>query len=79
MSRRWSAKSVAENRTIPCSKTDIFPGLAISLTVLGFNLPGDGLREALDPSLPGVIRNAASAVASVSLGKMRQKLGAASR
>jgi peptide/nickel transport system permease protein len=27
----------------------IFPGLAISLTVLGFNLFGDGLRDALDP------------------------------
>jgi peptide/nickel transport system permease protein len=28
----------------------IFPGLAISLTVLGFNLAGDGLRVALDPT-----------------------------
>lgn len=28
----------------------IFPGLAISLTVLGFNLLGDGLRDALDPA-----------------------------
>jgi ABC-type dipeptide/oligopeptide/nickel transport system permease subunit len=28
----------------------IFPGLAISLTVLGFNLTGDGLRDALDPA-----------------------------
>jgi peptide/nickel transport system permease protein len=27
----------------------IFPGAAISLTVLGFNLLGDGLRDALDP------------------------------
>jgi peptide/nickel transport system permease protein len=27
----------------------IFPGLAIMLTVLGFNLLGDGLRDALDP------------------------------
>jgi peptide/nickel transport system permease protein len=27
----------------------IGPGLAISLTVLGFNLLGDGLRDALDP------------------------------
>ena len=27
----------------------IFPGLAVSLTVLGFNLLGDGLRDALDP------------------------------
>ncbi len=28
-----------------------FPGLAITLTVLGFNLLGDGLRDALDPRL----------------------------
>ncbi len=27
----------------------LFPGLAIMLTVLGFNLLGDGLRDALDP------------------------------
>jgi peptide/nickel transport system permease protein len=27
----------------------LFPGLAISLTVLGANLFGDGLRDALDP------------------------------
>jgi peptide/nickel transport system permease protein len=26
-----------------------FPGLAVSLTVLGVNLFGDGLRDALDP------------------------------
>ena len=29
--------------------TLIFPGLAITLTVLAFNLFGDGLRDALDP------------------------------
>lgn len=29
----------------------IFPGLAIFITVLGFNLFGDGLRDALDPRL----------------------------
>jgi peptide/nickel transport system permease protein len=29
----------------------IFPGLAIMLGVLGFNLLGDGLRDALDPRL----------------------------
>lgn len=28
-----------------------FPGLCIMLTVLGFNLVGDGLRDALDPTL----------------------------
>jgi ABC-type dipeptide/oligopeptide/nickel transport system permease subunit len=31
----------------------IFPGIAIMLTVLGFNLLGDGLRDALDPRLRG--------------------------
>ena len=29
----------------------IWPGLAIALTVLGFNLLGDGLRDRLDPRL----------------------------
>lgn len=29
----------------------LFPGLAIMLTVLGFNLLGDGLRDALDPRI----------------------------
>ena len=29
----------------------LFPGLAIFLTVLSFNLLGDGLRDALDPKL----------------------------
>jgi peptide/nickel transport system permease protein len=31
--------------------TMIFPGLAIMLTVLGFNLLGDGLRDLLDPRM----------------------------
>jgi peptide/nickel transport system permease protein len=31
----------------------IIPGLAIVIAVLGFNLIGDGLREALDPKLRG--------------------------
>lgn len=29
----------------------VFPGLAIALTVLGFNLFGDGLRDTLDPKM----------------------------
>ncbi|MFP4126314.1 MAG: nickel transporter permease [Alphaproteobacteria bacterium] len=33
--------------------TMIFPGLAISITVLGFNLLGDGIREVLDPRQRG--------------------------
>jgi oligopeptide transport system permease protein len=32
----------------------LFPALAISATVLAFNLLGDGLRDALDPRLRGV-------------------------
>jgi peptide/nickel transport system permease protein len=31
----------------------LFPGVAIVISVLGFNLIGDGLREALDPKLRG--------------------------
>jgi peptide/nickel transport system permease protein len=33
--------------------TAVFPGLAISLAVLGFNLFGDGMRDVLDPRLRG--------------------------
>jgi peptide/nickel transport system permease protein len=29
----------------------LFPGLFLAVTVLGFNLIGDGLRDALDPRL----------------------------
>jgi len=29
----------------------IFPGLAIAVAVLGFNLLGDGLRDRFDPKL----------------------------
>jgi len=31
----------------------IFPGLAILFTTLAFNLVGDGVRDALDPSMRG--------------------------
>jgi peptide/nickel transport system permease protein len=30
-----------------------FPGLAITITVLAFNLFGDGIRDTLDPRLRG--------------------------
>ncbi len=36
----------------------IEPGLAITFTVLAFNLIGDGLRDALDPKTAGLIRRA---------------------
>jgi peptide/nickel transport system permease protein len=35
----------------------IFPGLAILLTVMAFNLVGDGLRDALDPRQKSVIES----------------------
>jgi peptide/nickel transport system permease protein len=31
------------------------PGIAIMLVVFGFNMMGDGLRDALDPRLRGVL------------------------
>jgi ABC-type dipeptide/oligopeptide/nickel transport system permease subunit len=34
----------------------LFPGAAITLTVLAFNLLGDGIRDALDPRLRGAIK-----------------------
>ncbi len=34
----------------------VFPGLAIMVTVLGFNLLGDGLRDVLDPKLKRSLR-----------------------
>ncbi|MBI3273024.1 MAG: ABC transporter permease [Planctomycetes bacterium] len=42
---------LAENRSLfrEAWWTVVGPGLAVSLTVLGFNLLGDGLRDALDP------------------------------
>ncbi|MEP6692957.1 MAG: ABC transporter permease [Gemmatimonadaceae bacterium] len=41
--------------------TSLFPGLAIGATVLGFNLLGDALRDALDHSSVGSRRLAATA------------------
>ena len=42
--------SDAQRYVLDAPYIGIFPGLAISLTVLGFNLAGDGLRDALDPT-----------------------------
>jgi peptide/nickel transport system permease protein len=46
-------KMLADSRQyiIQAPWTVIFPGVAIMLTVLGFNLMGDGLRDALDPRM----------------------------
>jgi ABC-type dipeptide/oligopeptide/nickel transport system permease subunit len=40
--------------------TAIFPGAALSVAVLGFNLLGDGLRDLLDPRLRSAIGGRAS-------------------
>ena len=44
-------KSGAEEYAESAPWIAIFPGVAISLAVFGFNLFGDGLRDALDPKL----------------------------
>lgn len=41
----------SKNYLVQAPWTMIFPGIAIMLTVLGFNLMGDGLRDALDPKM----------------------------
>ncbi|MCA9868882.1 MAG: ABC transporter permease [Anaerolineae bacterium] len=46
----WGAMLSAErNQVFSAPHLVFFPGLAIMLVVLGFNLLGDGLRDALDP------------------------------
>lgn len=43
--------SEARNYVFSAPHLVFFPGIAIMITVLGFNLLGDGLRDALDPRL----------------------------
>ena len=48
----WGSMLAAERQQIfSAPHLVFFPGVAIMITVLGFNLLGDGLRDALDPSL----------------------------
>ncbi len=48
----WGAMlSEARNRVFTSPHLVFYPGLAIMFTVLGFNLLGDGMRDALDPRL----------------------------
>lgn len=48
----WGAMLSAErNQVFSAPHLVFFPGLAIMLVVLGFNLLGDGLRDALDPRM----------------------------
>ncbi|MDH3730495.1 MAG: ABC transporter permease subunit, partial [Acidimicrobiia bacterium] len=51
-SAEWGTMLASErNQIFSAPHLVFFPGLMIMLTVLGFNLLGDGLRDALDPSL----------------------------
>jgi len=51
----WGSMLGAErNQVFTSPHLVFFPGIAIMLTVLGFNLLGDGLRDALDPRLSQV-------------------------
>lgn len=48
----WGSMLASErNQVFTAPHLVFFPGLAIMLTVLGFNLMGDGMRDALDPTL----------------------------
>ncbi len=48
----WGAMlSEARNSIFTSPHAVFYPGVAIMLTVLGFNLLGDGMRDALDPRL----------------------------
>ncbi len=51
----WGSMLGAErNQVFTAPHLVFFPGIAIMLTVLAFNLLGDGLRDALDPRLRGM-------------------------
>ncbi len=51
----WGAMLGSErNQVFTAPHLVFYPGLAIMLTVLSFNLIGDGLRDALDPRLAHV-------------------------
>ena len=50
----WGADISTARGTFPINvSAALFPGLAISLTVLGFNLLGDAMRDIFDPRLRG--------------------------
>jgi ABC-type dipeptide/oligopeptide/nickel transport system permease subunit len=48
--------SAERNQIFSAPHLVFFPGLAITLTVLAFNLLGDGLRDALDPRLANTVK-----------------------
>lgn len=48
---------VAENYLRPLWWIAVFPGIALTLTIMAFNLIGDELRDRLDPKLKGEIKD----------------------
>ncbi|MEW6097514.1 MAG: ABC transporter permease [bacterium] len=51
-----SIVSIGSNFILTAPWFSIFPGIAIAVIVIGFNLLGDGLRDILDPKLKGKMR-----------------------
>ena len=49
--RSWDTPQPSKWRWSATRRRTTFPSLAIFLTVLAFNLLGDGLRDALDPKI----------------------------
>jgi peptide/nickel transport system permease protein len=43
--------SASRNYMLPAPTFSLFPGIAILVTVIGFNILGDGLQDALDPRI----------------------------
>ncbi|MFC5133687.1 MULTISPECIES: ABC transporter permease [Haloferacaceae] len=43
--------SVSRGYMLPAPTFSVFPGIAILITVIGFNILGDGLQDALDPRI----------------------------
>jgi peptide/nickel transport system permease protein len=64
-------KMLADSRQyiIQAPWTVLFPGVAIMLTVLGFNLMGDGLRDALDPRMKNELGMGERSVPKVNWGR----------
>lgn len=50
-----SIVSTGSNFILSAPWFSIFPGVAIAIVVIGFNLLGDGLRDILDPKLKGKV------------------------
>ena len=55
--KTFSRKIVAENYLRPLWWIAVFPGIALTVTIMAFNLIGDELRDRLDPKLKGEIKD----------------------